>query len=106
MSAVSFSIEMPVAAVPPNVTAVAPITFVPVMLTHVPPATGPVNGETLANVGGSTYVYAPVPPVEVPLRVVTITSVSPALPIRVLPMIFVALTTVILVNAVPPMVTL
>ena len=40
-----------VAAVPPNVT-VAPATkFVPVIVTAVPPATGPTLGDTLLTVG-------------------------------------------------------
>ena len=43
-----------VAAVPPNVT-VAPVTkFVPVIVTAVPPATGPLFGATLLTEGAST----------------------------------------------------
>jgi hypothetical protein len=42
----------PVAAMPPKVT-VAPLTkFVPVMVTAVPPAVGPLFGETEVTVGG------------------------------------------------------
>jgi len=45
-----------VAAVAPNVT-VAPVAkFVPVMVTPVPPAVGPLFGETLVTVGVTTYV--------------------------------------------------
>src|SRR6266852_638029 len=46
-----------VAAAPPNVT-VAPVAkFVPVMVTAVPPAVGPLLGLTLLTVGaGATYV--------------------------------------------------
>ena len=40
-----------VAAVLPNITAVAPVKFVPVMTTEVPPATGPVLGLTAVTVG-------------------------------------------------------
>ena len=53
---VTFSTEKLVAAVPPKVTAVAPVKFVPVMLTLVPPARGPVGGNTLTTVGSETYV--------------------------------------------------
>ena len=43
-----------VAAVPPNVTD-APVTkFVPVIVTPVPPATGPLFGDTLVTVGATT----------------------------------------------------
>ena len=42
------------AAVPPKLTAVAPLRFVPVIVTLVPPAAGPVFGLTLVIVGGET----------------------------------------------------
>jgi len=43
-----------VAAVPPNVT-VAPLAkFAPVIVTAVPPATGPLFGDTLLTVGATT----------------------------------------------------
>ena len=41
-------------AVPPNVTAVAPVKLVPVMVTDVPPAAGPEFGLTLVTVGAAT----------------------------------------------------
>ena len=41
----------PVAAVPPNVTAVAPVKLVPVIVTAVPPAVGPAVGEIDVTVG-------------------------------------------------------
>jgi hypothetical protein len=41
-----------VAAVAPNFTAVAPVKFVPVMVTTVPPAVGPLVGLTDVTVGG------------------------------------------------------
>ena len=45
-----------VAAAVPKLT-VAPLAkFVPVMVTIVPPAAGPIFGETLVTVGGATYV--------------------------------------------------
>ena len=40
-----------VAAVPPMVTAVAPVRLVPVMVTLVPPAEPPLVGEMLVTVG-------------------------------------------------------
>jgi hypothetical protein len=43
----------PVAAVAPNVTAVAPERFVPVMITVVPPVCGPDAGEIDVTVGGA-----------------------------------------------------
>ena len=39
------------AALPPNLTAVAPEKLVPVMVTLVPPAGGPLFGVTLVTVG-------------------------------------------------------
>jgi hypothetical protein len=42
-----------VAAVPPNVTVAPEAKFVPVIVTAVPPATGPVLGDTLVTVGGA-----------------------------------------------------
>jgi hypothetical protein len=41
-----------VAAIPSNVTKVAPVKFVPVIVTLVPPAVLPVNGEILVIAGG------------------------------------------------------
>ena len=40
-----------VAATPPNVTAVAPVNAVPVMVTEVPPESGPVAGATDVTAG-------------------------------------------------------
>ena len=42
----------PVAGVAPKLTAVAPVKPVPVMVTEVPPAVGPVVGEIEVTVGG------------------------------------------------------
>ncbi len=42
------------AAVAPKLTAVAPVKFVPVMVTLVPPDGGPVFGLTLVTVGAAT----------------------------------------------------
>ena len=41
----------PVALVAPNLTAVAPLKFVPVMVTVVPPPAGPAVGEMLVTAG-------------------------------------------------------
>ena len=43
--------EKPVADVPPKVTAVVPIRFVPVMVTPVPPEIRPDEGTMLTNAG-------------------------------------------------------
>lgn len=48
---VEFTTTTFVAAVPPNVTAVAPVKFVPVMVTGVPPPRGPDVGLTAVTVG-------------------------------------------------------
>ena len=43
-----------VAAVPPNFTAVAPVKLLPVMVTGMPPAAGPLFGEIEVTVGAAT----------------------------------------------------
>ena len=65
------------AAVPPNVTAVAPVRLVPVMVTVVPPAVGPVVGTKLVIVGGATNLKVP-GDVAVPPGVVSDTATVPA----------------------------
>ena len=73
-----------VAAVVPNLTAVAPLRFVPVIVTALPPAVVPEVGETEPTVGagggGATNVNwsAGGLRAEVPLGVVTVTSTVPA----------------------------
>ena len=42
-----------VAATPPNVTDVAPVKFVPVMVMDVPPPVGPLDGDTDVTVGAT-----------------------------------------------------
>ena len=49
---VLFTTLREVAAIPPNVTDVAPVKEVPVIVTLVPPAVLPVNGEILVTTGG------------------------------------------------------
>ena len=78
MIVVSLMTVILVASVPPNVTAVAPVRFVPVIVTLVMPTSGPVGGAMLATVGGNPYVYAPVPFTDVPFGVEIITSTGPA----------------------------
>jgi hypothetical protein len=46
------SVTLKEAAVPPNVTAVAPVKLVPVIVTGVPPEVDPVPGDTEDMVGG------------------------------------------------------
>jgi hypothetical protein len=43
-----------VAAADPNVTVAPDTKFVPVMVTAVPPVVGPLLGDTLVTVGGTT----------------------------------------------------
>lgn len=52
--AVTLTTDISVASVPPKVTAVAPVKFVPMMVTSVPPTSGPVGGDTLVTVGRAT----------------------------------------------------
>jgi hypothetical protein len=43
-----------VAAIPPNMTVAPAAKFVPVIVTEVPPAAGPLFGDTLVTVGDTT----------------------------------------------------
>src|SRR5205823_9710620 len=62
----------------PNLTAVVPVKFVPVILVVVPPPTGPLLGDTPVTVGTSVYVKRSLELVGlVPLGVVTVTSTGP-----------------------------
>ena len=81
-----------VAAVPPNFTAVAPVKFVPVMVTLVPPVAGPDVGARPVIVGAGTKVKVPTE-VPVPPPVVTLTVTEP-LPAAVTAVIWVAELTV------------
>jgi hypothetical protein len=51
---VPFTTATLVAAALPNVTVAPAAKFVPVIVTPVPPATGPLLGATLLTVGGAT----------------------------------------------------
>ena len=85
-----------VAAVAPNLTAVTPVKSAPVIVTLVPPVTGPVAGLMLAMVGAEVYrnwSAAPVALVRL-LAPVTVMSTVPAAPAGAVAVIDVALTTV------------
>ena len=57
----------------PNVTALVPVTLVPVMVTVVPSAAGPEDGETAVTFGLETYVNSSVATCRAnPLGVVTV----------------------------------
>ena len=67
-----------VAAVAPNLTAVAPLRLVPVMITVVPPPVGPALGAIDVTEGAPTYVnWSAAEMVETPPGVVTRTSITP-----------------------------
>jgi hypothetical protein len=91
-----------VAAVLPNVTVAPDAKFVPVIVTAVPPAAGPLLGDTLLTVGGATYVNALARLPLCPVVLVTVTVVAPALPAGVVAVIVVLFTTTTLVAAVLP----
>jgi hypothetical protein len=75
-----FEFTAKTAATDPNATEVAPVRFDPVMVTDVPPPTGPELGLTSVTVGtGTTNVNVSAGPVRlVPLGVVTVMSTGPA----------------------------
>src|SRR6202042_1578943 len=79
----------------PNFTALALVKFVPVIVTAVAPATGPLFGVTAVTVGGAKYVNLSAALVAlVPPDVVTVTSIGPAFPDGEVAMIWVSLLTV------------
>jgi hypothetical protein len=81
------------AVVDPNLTAVQPVRFVPVIVTVVPPAVGPAVGAKVETVGGGTnrkcVARVPVPPGEI-----TETATVPAACALVTALIWVGLETV------------
>jgi len=101
---VGLTTTTPVAATPPTVTLVAPVKLVPVIVNAVPAARGPEAGLTVVIVGAAANVNA-LALVPVPPRVVTATFattfVDPAVPVGVLAVIEVGLTTTTLVAATP-----
>ena len=95
-----------VAALPPTVTLVAPVKFVPLMVIEVPPNVVPELGLTLVIVGnGTTYVNTLFNEI-VPPGVVTETFLAPAVEAGVTAVILPGLTTTTLVAAMPPTITL
>ena len=94
-----------VAGLPPTVTLLAPVKLVPVMVIGVPPLNNPEFGLTLAMVGAATYVNVIACDVDPPAVVITIVF-APAAPAGVTAVMEVALTTLTLVAATPPTVTL
>lgn len=93
-----------VAAVPPTVTLVVALKLVPVIVTAVPPATGPLDGDTDVIVGAATNVN-PFTSVAEPPAVVSTRFTGPAVLAGVTTVTEVALTFVSDVPAVPPNVT-
>jgi hypothetical protein len=94
-----------IAALPPKLTSVAPVRSVPVMVTAVPPAAGPLLGVTPVTVGATTSVKSSAPEVAlVPPGVTTLTS---TVPVRagLVAVIWVELSIVKLVAAVRPKLT-
>ncbi len=88
------------AATPPKVTAVTPVKLVPVMVTTVPAA--PLLGENEVIVGAGMKVKVPVL-VAVPPGLVTV--IAPLAPLPTVAVIALALTTLKVVAAWPPMAT-
>jgi len=89
----------------PNVTVAPEAKLVPVIVTAVPPATGPPLGDTLLTVGATIYVNALA---KLPLcaaGLTTVTDTAPALPTGVVAVIVVGFTTDTLVAAAVPSVT-
>jgi hypothetical protein len=94
------------AAVPPKLTADAPVNPLPVIATLVPPAVGPAFGFTFVTMGPFAYVYwSPAPVALVPPGVVTVTSTVPAACAGAVAVIDVSLLTVKVVAAVAPKLT-
>jgi hypothetical protein len=106
------------AALPPNLTAVAPVNPVPVTVTEVPPTNGPLVGAMLVTVGTGTYEnWSAADVALVPPGVVTVISTVPVpagdlmvsavaeLTVRTVPAVRPNLTAVAPVNPVPVTVT-
>jgi hypothetical protein len=101
---VGFTTVTELAAAPPNVTELAPVRFVPVMVITVPPLNGPPVGTTDVMVGTGAYVKA-FASVAVPAGVVTDTPLGPSVPMGVTAVTLLAFTTVTPVAGAPPMAT-
>jgi hypothetical protein len=105
VTCVALSTMKDVAAVEPKSTALAPAKLVPVMVTDVPPAVGPLAGETDVTVGDPVYVNSSSTVVAlVPPAVVTVTATVPE-PTGLVAVICVELSTVNVVAAEAPKLT-
>ena len=103
---VLFTMFREVAGIPLNVTKVAPVKDVPVIVTVVPPKVLPVNGKMLLITGGVIKVKDEANMVLGPPPVVTIMPTAPAVVrSRVIQVIVVLFTTLRFVAAKPPNVT-
>jgi hypothetical protein len=80
VSEVSLATTTPVADAVPNRTAVVPVSPVPVIVTGVPPDTGPTLGDTLDIVGAGWKYMNPPASALVPPGVVTDTTLAPPEP--------------------------
>ncbi len=100
---VSFTTVKAVPAVPPKVAPVAPVNPVPVIVTAVPPAAGPLVGVREVMAGTCRNVKSP--GCESPLGCCTITSTAPGACAGVVTVMVVSFTTVKAVPASPPKVT-
>ena len=93
-----------VAATPPTFTVAPARKFVPVRVRIVPAASGPALGVTEVSVGAAAYVNAPVlvtDPPRVCTKTLATIFVEPVIPVGVLAVIEVGLTTTTLVAATP-----
>jgi hypothetical protein len=89
----------------PNLTTVALLKAVPVIITTVLPVVGPDVGAMLDTTGRAIYVYDPDKVAVWPSPMVTTRFWAPAVPAGVVAVIVVELTKLTLVAALPPMVT-
>ena len=105
VTVVAFTFVSDVPTVPSKVTDVVADKLVPVIVTVVPPAVGPADGETLEIVGAATKVKPPVAVADPP-AVVNTTSTAAAAFAGVTTVTVVAFTFVNDVPAVPPNVML
>lgn len=105
VTVVGLTTVMFVAATPPNETVVAPVRFVPVKVTRVPPVVGPEAGDTAVIVGvGWTYVNA-LPRLAAPFAVWMETVFAPVVFAGLTAVTVVELTVWMFVAATPPNVT-
>ena len=104
---VSFTTLTPDAGVLSNDTVVVPtsVKLLPVIVTKVPPAGGPLSGSIALTCGALWYVN-PLKSVSDPLLLLTVTSASPAVLAGVVQLMVVSLITLTPDAGAPPKVTL